>query len=119
MNLSEKQAKEVLNFLTRKIGYDNIDVIKSRLKHKHNKLYFIMCGFLDKHMHHVLCDAYLMPIYACSSSYAKILEYLFEMSKAGKDIWCGSIDRKEKLFLHAYTSLEEILIEMDLNLKTF
>lgn len=115
MGLSEEKAKEVLDFLARKSGHDNVCVIKSKLGSKHNMYYLIMCGFLDKHIRHVLCDAYLMPIYVCSSSYAKILEYLLKMSKAGKYIWCGSIDRKEKLFLHAHTSLEEILVEMDLN----
>ena len=110
MDLSEDKAKEVLDFLARKSGYDNIDVIKSELGSKH-KLYFIVCGFLDKHIRYALCDVYLMPIYVCSSSYAKILECLLEMSKDGKDIFGGSND---KLFLHAYISLEEILIEMDL-----
>ena len=110
MNLSEDQAKHILNVLARKTGHDNIDFIKSKLGSKHN-MYLVACGFLDTHIRYVLCDVYLMPIYICSSSYAKILEGLLEMSKDGKDIFCGS---KEKLFLHAYTSLEEILIEMDL-----
>ena len=110
MDLSEEKAKEILDFLARKIGYDNICVIKSmhELKHDvHSNL--IVCKFSNKRTCHILCDAHWMPIDVCSSSYAKILEYLFEMSKAGKDIIC-----REKLFLHAHTSLEEILIEMDL-----
>ena len=110
MNLNEDQAKHILDVLARKTGYDNINVIKSELGSKHN-MYFIVCGFLDKHIRYALCDVHLMPIYVCSSSYAKILECLLEMSKDGKDIFGGS---KDKLFLHAHISLEEILIEMDL-----
>lgn len=110
MDLSEDQAKHILNILARKIGYDSIDVVKSKLESKHN-MYLIACRSLDKHINYILCDTYLMPIYICSLSYAKILEGLLEMSKDGKDIFCGS---KDKLFLHAHTSLEEILIEIDL-----
>ena len=112
MDLSEEKAKEILDFLARKIGYDNICVIKSmhELKHDvHSNL--IVCKFSNKRTCHILCDAHWMPIDVCSSSYAKILECLLEMSKDGKDIFGGSND---KLFLHAYISLEEILIEMDL-----
>ena len=112
MGLSEDQAKHILNVLARKTGHDSIDVIKSKLGSKHNMLYLIACRRLNTNISYVLCDAYLMPIYICSSSYAKILEGLLEMSKDGKHIFCGF---KDKLFLHAHTSLEEILIEMDLD----
>ena len=46
-----------------------------------------------------------------SRSYAKMLEYIFEMSQSGKEIRCFG-----GAFLPAYSSLEEILIELDLKI---
>ena len=43
-----------------------------------------------------------------SRSYAKMLEYILELSQSGKEIRCFNV------FLPARCSLEEILIEMDL-----
>ena len=106
MDLSEEKAKDILEFLARKIGCDNISFAKS-MNDAYN--YIIVCECLGCY---AVCDTRLMPIGVCSPLYAKILEGLLEMSKDGKDIFCGF---KDKLFLHAHTSLEEILIEMDLD----
>ena len=111
MDLSEEKAKDILEFLARKIGCDNISFAKS-MNDAYN--YIIVCECLGCY---AVCDTRLMPIGVCSPLYAKILEGLLEMSKDGKDIFCVSIfcASRKKLFLHARASLEEILIEMDLD----
>lgn len=73
MGLSEEKAKEVLDFLARKSGFDNICVIKGKFD---PNSFIIACGFLGKNIHsicHIVCDTYVMPIEVCSSSYAKIV----------------------------------------------
>lgn len=50
----------------------------------------------------------LLVITSGSRSYAKMLEYILELSRSGKEIRCFGV------FLPACCSLEEILVEMDL-----
>ena len=104
--MTEDKAKQILDFLARKIGYDEV-VISRR---------FAMVGCRkqdDIHFLYMLSnDVNISTSICCSSSmsYAEALENILKMSKDA-NIYSGFV---KNLFLRQNTSLEELLIEMDL-----
>ena len=116
--MTEEKAKNILDFLARKIGYDGIQL------YEHNdfwtngfscKLFYIRCIAYSDYTGDIVDSAYLYyKSYAAivtPNRYDEALKHLIEWSSTGKEIRYGN---EFKVFLPAYSSLEEILIEMDL-----
>ena len=115
--MTEDKAKKILNFLAKKIGYDGIQLYKHNdfWTNFGNKLFYIRCIthsyctndiITASFLYGKLGNAIMVP-----NRYDEALKQLIEISSAGEEI--TSINRS-KVFLPAYSSLEEILIEMDL-----
>ena len=120
MGVTEDKAKEVLDFLARKIGYDGIQLYEHDdfwSKFGYGRLFYIRCiAYSDTgdiattaYLYYKSCAAIMVP-----NRYDEALKHLIELSSAGKEITYGTYDNCVKVFLPAYSSLEEILIEMDL-----
>ena len=119
MYLTEEKAKEVLDFLVEKAGYRELSI---RSKYGSDKVsqFFIICKrklepddvFYDVD-YRLYATNHSYPTFVIiairSKSYVNALTTMLEMSKHGKDIFC-----RNNLILPVHTSLEEILIEMDL-----
>ena len=109
MDLTEDQAKEILDFLAKKAGFEEI-AIEDNFPTKH---YTIECkkGIISYYLYAASESNKFNDILSiCSMSYKDALENLLKKSREdAKDVWCCS-----RLFLFRHTSLEEILIEMDL-----
>jgi hypothetical protein len=124
MNMTEEKAKEVLDFLARKIGYDGIQLYEHNdfwttvfwPKIFGNKPFYIRCIAYRDCTNDIATTAFLyhklgVPIIT-PNRYDEALRHLIELSSAGEEI---TYDNRVKVFLPAYSSLEEILIEMDLD----
>lgn len=114
--MTEDKAKEILNFLARKIHFDEF-VVCPVLKNKCSFAsdYLAVCKHFNSSMRYALCfdKTIKSPMYMSSPSFVDVLEKLLKFSKCMKeDIYCGS---SKRIFLGHDTSLEEILVEMDLS----
>ena len=115
--MTEDKAKEILDFLAKKAGFEEIAI---KLKYLYpSKHYILGC---KKHYDNGIIFYVLFAesksnksndvLSIRSMSYKEALENLLNKSrKDAKDIWCCS---SERVFLSRHASLEEILIEMDL-----
>ena len=119
MELDEDKAKEILDFLARKAGYCKLS-IKRKHDNDKSRQFVIACKpklDLDDTLYDIdyvlyaanrLCPNFLV-ISLRSMSYANALKTMLKLSRSGKDMFC-----RTNLMLPAYTSLEEIIIKMDL-----
>ena len=112
--MTEEKAKEILDFLARKIGFDRF-VIEFDIEEYLDDRECYVAGCM-KNGYSIGID--LMQVESnggwdlvrmSSLSYVKMLENLLEMSRIGGRFICESRE-----FLPANTFLESILIEMDL-----
>ena len=119
MDLTEDKAKEILDFLARKAGYCKLSIICKYDPDK-SRQFIIACKpklNLDNTLYdvdYVLYAAHhsrpdFLTISIRSMSYANALKTVLKLSKNGKDIFC-----RNNLILPVHTSLEEIIIKMDL-----
>ena len=120
MELGEEKAKEILDFLVKKAGYCELS-IRSRYGHYKSSQFVITCKpKLD--LDNTLYDIDYQLWYAAnhsfpnfsiislrSMSYTNALKTVLKLSRSGKDIFC-----RNNLILPVHTSLEEIIIKMDL-----
>ena len=113
--MTEKKAKEILDFLAKNAGFDEIAI---KIKHP-SKQYIIGCkrhydnGIIFYLLYAVSTNKSIDVLSIRSMSYKEALKTLLKKSREdAKYIWCCSSDR---LFLSRHASLEEILIEMDLS----
>ena len=109
MDLTEEKAKEVLDFLARKLGYESFSLSRGWgiCKVPKHKMYNKDPGY-DR-----LCLYCYVPYFMTrkTKTYVQALDAMLEMSKDGKDIWCGV---PAMVYLPASSSLEQVLIRMDL-----
>ena len=106
--MTEEKAKDILDFLARKVGCLRVDI---RRPHENYKG-FIGCISSNPTRFRVLANGTTaMCITSKDCSYAECLRKIFKMSKAGYAI---KIYAWQNLFLEANTDLENILVEMDL-----
>lgn len=114
--MTEDKAKQILDFLARKIGYDEVVINHQFALENNTNAYVLGCKKLnDIHFLYIWSnDMNTITLIGCSNpmSYAEALENMLEISK-DTNIYSGFIN---KLFLHAHASLEEILVEMDLKI---
>ena len=113
--MTENKAKEILDFLAKKAGFEEI-AIKLKYPSKH-----YMLGCKSHYDNGIIFYVLFVKsesnksndvLSIRSMSYKEALENLLKKSREdAKDIWCCS---SERLFLSRHASLEEILIEMDL-----
>ena len=109
MDLTENKAKEILDFLARKLDYESFSLVHGWgickiPKHKiRNKClgYDRLC--LDRYV------PYFMKIK--TKTYVQALDAMLKTSRYGKDIWCGV---PAMVYLPAHSSLEQVMIRMDL-----
>ena len=117
--MTEEKAKHILDFLAKKAGYCKLS-IRCKYGPDKSRQFVIVCKRkleLDDMLYdddYLLYAAnrlwpHLLVISIGSKSYANALKTILKLSKNGKDIFC-----RNSLVLSAQTSLEEILIEMDL-----
>ena len=117
--MTEEKAKHILDFLARNAGYCKMSIRRKYGPDK-SRQFVIVCKRKLEPDDMLYDDDYLL--YAAnrlwphllvisieSKSYANALKTIFKLSRDGKDIFCSN-----SLVLSARTSLEEILIEMDL-----
>ena len=121
--MTEEKAKEILDFLAKRINFDEF-VVCPALKNKCSFAtyyrsfasdYLGACKHFNSPVRFMLYfdETIRNLIYMSSPSFVEVLEKLLKFSRCMKeDIYCGS---SERIFLGHDTSLEEILIEMDLN----
>ena len=119
MDLSEDKAKEILDFLAREAGYCKL-FIRRKYSYEKSRQFVVACKVklelddtlydLDHQLYAAnrLCPNFLI-VSLKSMSYVNALKTILKLSKDGKDIFC-----RNSLMLPAYTSLEEIIIKMDL-----
>lgn len=113
MYMTEDKAKEILDFLARRIGFDETDICPV-ITNSFASDYLVICKHSNSSIRYALCfdETIKHPIYINSSSFINVLEKLFKFSRCMKEnIYCGS---SKRIFLKYDVSLEEILIEMDL-----
>ena len=111
MDLTEKQAKKILDFLARKVGYDYIEI------HYANNIgrWIPRCctrfNNSEDIVGNIWTSSFFQQFNICKKSYAMLLEKMFETSSKGLDVYGGN-----KILLPAYSILETILIELDLKI---
>ena len=116
--MTEEQAKEILGFLAKRAGYQTITLA-------FEKNYFLYAEPTPDELWHLTLylnfkRTYLEttnfgnPISIGSCSFKAYLDKLLKLSRNGYDIYVFGHDC---VFLRKNTSLEEILIEMDLKTK--
>ena len=124
MELTEEKAKEILNFLAKQSGDQTITLGFKKnylLLHDADEVWHLELCFhdsekTDKHLR--FKKSYLEttnfgdPISIGSCSCKAYLDKLLELSRNGYDIM---IFNRAQMFLKKNTSLEEILVEMDLS----
>ena len=126
-HMTEKKAKEILDFLARKTGNAEFKLVE----HFRN---FSLGQLQDSSKSWVATVKYesfveilwfkssnrmILAVKSKDKSYAKVLDEIFKLSKDGIDIRCLRLSRHDArrnidVFLPACSSLEEILVEMDL-----
>ena len=118
MGMTEDKAKEILDFLAKKFGYDGIQLYKHNDFWTNvfgNKLFYIRCITHSNYTNNVTDASFLYGKSGVAimvpNLYDEALKQLIEISSAGEEI---TNSNRSKVFLPAYSSLEEILIEMDL-----
>ena len=113
MSMTENKAKEILDFLARRIGFDEFAICPV-ITNSFASDYLVVCKHSNSPIRYALCfDSTIKhPIYVNSTLFANVLKKLLKFSRCMKEnIYCGS---SKRIFLGHDTSLEEILIEMDL-----
>ena len=107
MDLTEEKAKEILDFLARKLGYESFSLSRGWgiCKIPKHRMY-------DPGYDRLCLDCYV-PYFMKrkTKTYAQALDAMLKTSRYGKDIWCGI---PAMVYLPACSSLEQILIHMDL-----
>lgn len=118
--LSNEEAQEILDFLVQKHGLGRISIEygcasvnwKTQSDDKLNTYIFQQIS-IDKHIYH--------GINYCTS-YSQLLDYLLTNSNRGIDVFIEKPTKTKRgwrveneIFFPAYTNLENILVEMDLN----
>ena len=118
MDMTEEKAKEILDFLAKKFGYDGIQLYKYNDFWTNvfgNKLFYIICITHNYCTNGLTATSFLYGksgfAIMVPNLYDEALKQLIKISSAGEEITNGD---RSKVFLPAYSSLEEILIEMDL-----
>ena len=111
--MTDEKAKEILDFLARKTRYSSFVFIIDIGS-------YLPCLIDRRHLRHILYitkelkdpkifgHKHMLP----TLSYAAVLSSLLESSDDGYDI---ETDIVGEIFLPAHSSLEQILVEMDLN----
>lgn len=114
--MTNERAKKILEFLAKKVGYSNIDIVK-----RCNKLYAFLVDELGNESHlfkmKLSNDGYddyfsidsLITAH-CKEAYAELLDELFKASNEG----CRIETKGDSIFLEPFMALEQIEIEMDL-----
>lgn len=118
--MNDEFAKYVLDFLAQKVGKDSIGFSTCRLYSGEIEYsFFVRCGVED------LCQALPLKLQGsgnivgrsnddhCEKPYATLLKHLLDFSKKGLVIYYGEF-YDDNVFLEANTTLEKILVEMDL-----
>ena len=110
--MTEEKAKDILDFLARKIGYEGFSLSRGWgmceiPKHRMYNQMYNPPGY-DR-----LCLNYYEPYFMKrkTKTYAQALDAMLKTSRYGKDIWCGI---PAMVYLPAHSSLEQVLIRMDL-----
>ena len=121
IHLTDDKAKEILDFLARKYGYtgfENFDKIDLDEYEKMKCLTIVSCVIVkddSKKSDSKKVDSldFIFGKTKKQMSYKSVLEFMLDIVSAGYNI--GAFYHKyEDYFLKAYTTLEEILVEMDL-----
>ena len=107
MKIIESKAKEILDYLTKKIGYECFNIYDGCPQVKKHGGKFSSLFFVDgRIVNLVRCVAYKNN----KMQYCSILDNMLRRTRTGQRIASSG----KKTFLPAYASLEQILIEMDL-----
>ena len=111
MDLTEDKAKEILDFLARKAGYDCVEIhYASNVDRRIPRC----CTWLHPSFNNskaVVGNIWssVQQFVICKKSYAMLLEKMLKTSSKGFDVYGGN-----KILLPSRSILEAILIEMDL-----
>ena len=111
--MTEDKAKEILDFLAKRIGFDETNICPV-ITNSFASDYLVICKHFNSSIRYALCfdETIKHPIYTNSTSFANVLKKLLKFSRCMKEnVYCGS---NKRIFLRRNVSLEEILIEMDL-----
>lgn len=120
-NITEEKAKEILDFLARKYGYINgfekitlSEIVdKEDTLSKENMLLLICCVVVDSTCSKDDSLDFLLRKADIDRSYKSVLEFMLDIVSDGFSI--GAFwHKRSDCFLKAHTTLEEILVEMDL-----
>lgn len=111
--MTNERAKDILDFLAKKVGYSNIAIMESG-----NKLYAFLVDELGYNSRlfkmKLNNDGYFsvdsVITAHCKEAYAELLDELFKASNEG----CRIETNSDSAFLETFTALEQIEIEMDL-----
>lgn len=109
MDLTENKAKEILDFLARKLGYEGFSLSRGwgMCKISKHKIHSKDPGYDRLCLNHY--EPYFMKMK--TKTYVQALDAMLKTSRYGKDIWCGI---PAMVYLPAHSSLEQVLIRMDL-----
>ena len=109
MDLTENKAKHILDFLAQRLGYEGFSLSRGwgMCEIPKHKMYDGDCRYDRLCLNHY--EPYFMK--RKTKTYVQALDTMFEMSRYGKDIWCGI---PAMVYLPAHSSLEQVMIHMDL-----
>ena len=114
-SITEGRAKEILDFLAKKYGYINgfEKITLSEIAGKEDTLSLIHCVVVDSTCLKVDSLDWLLRKAGIDRSYKSVLEFMLDIVNDGFSI--GAFYHKLiDCFLKAHTTLEEILVEIDL-----
>ena len=129
MNLNEEEkAKKILDFLARKMSNAEFKLIERFWKNNNldqpqdaSKSWVATVKYESfvEMLWFKSSSSMILVVKSKDKSYAKVLDEILKLSKDGIDIRCLRISRHDArrnidVFLPAYSSLEKILVEMDL-----
>lgn len=109
MEISEKKAKEILDFLARKIKYDEFAVHDGKLV-LCKDAYFYSLFFVDVRKNLISVVGRELKRKGMKMSYRSALRCMLKAANEG----CRVETLHDEVMLHAYETIEQILVEMDL-----